>query len=191
MAFWRARLSAASKSTGGGSLLRASFGPSCWRPHFSRQSGDVRGARPAILQTTTTSFACAQTAVRCAPWLAQSLPSCSRRKSEDAMRAVIVTLLPPPDPAKDRHGIFRRLGMFLKGVNRVCEEIEIVHFARPEETARAARLSAESSAYWGMPVTVRLAPLNLKARRWWQAGSAALSLRHRGDFRAFLGSDQM
>jgi glycosyltransferase involved in cell wall biosynthesis len=107
------------------------------------------------------------------------------------MRAVVVTLLPPPDPAKDRHGIFRRLGMFLNGVNRVCEEIEIVHFAPPKETARAARLSAESSAFWGMPVTVRPAPLNLKARRWWQAGSAALSLSHRGYFRPFLGSDQV
>src|SRR5260370_40403146 len=106
------------------------------------------------------------------------------------MRAVVVTLLPPPDPARDRHGIFRRLGMFLNGVNRVCEEIEIVHFAPPKETARAARLSAESSAFWGMPVTVRLAPLNLKARRWWQAGSAALSLSHRGYFRPFLGPAQ-
>jgi glycosyltransferase involved in cell wall biosynthesis len=81
--------------------------------------------------------------------------------------------------------------MFLKGINRVCEEIEIVHFARPEETVLVARMSAESSAFWGTPVTVRLAPLNLKARRWWQAGSAVLSLRHRGDFRPYLGSDQM
>jgi glycosyltransferase involved in cell wall biosynthesis len=107
------------------------------------------------------------------------------------MRAVIVTILPPPDPAKDRHGIFRRLGMFLNAVNRVCEEIEIVHFAHPKESAPVARLSAASSAFWGMPVTVRLAPLNLKARLWWQAGSLALSLRHRGDFRPYLGSDQM
>src|SRR5258708_7903428 len=106
------------------------------------------------------------------------------------MRAVIVTLVPPPDPARDRHGVYRRLGMFLKGVNRVCEEIEIVHFARPEGTARAALMSAESSAFWGTPVTVRLAPLNLKARPWWLAGSVALSLRHRRDFRPYLGSDQ-
>jgi glycosyltransferase involved in cell wall biosynthesis len=106
------------------------------------------------------------------------------------MRAVIVTLLRPPDPARDRHGVYRRLGMFLNGVNRVCDEIEIVHFARPEGTARVARMSAESSAFWGTPVTVRLAPLNLKTRHWWQAGSVALSLRHRADFGPYLGSDQ-
>lgn len=35
------------------------------------------------------------------------------------MRAVVVTLLPPHDPARDRHGVYRRLGMFLHGVNRV------------------------------------------------------------------------
>jgi glycosyltransferase involved in cell wall biosynthesis len=106
------------------------------------------------------------------------------------MRAVIVTLLPPPDPARDRHGVYRRLGMFLHGVNRVCDEIEIVHFARPEKMVLAARINAESSAFWGTPVTVRLAPLNLKTRLWWQAGSAAFSLRYRGDFRPYLGSDQ-
>src|ERR1700682_2483396 len=106
------------------------------------------------------------------------------------MRAVGVTLLPPPDPARDRHGVYRRLRMFLHGVNRVCDEIEIVHFARPEKMAVVARMSAESSAFWGTPVTVRLVPLNLKTRHWWQAGSVALSLRHRADFRPYLGSDQ-
>jgi glycosyltransferase involved in cell wall biosynthesis len=106
------------------------------------------------------------------------------------MRAVIVTLLSPPDPARDRHGVYRRLGMFLNGVARVCEEIEIVHFVRPEEMALVARMSAESSEFWGTSVTVRLAPLNLKAPLWWQAGPAALNLRYRGDFRPYLGSDQ-
>jgi glycosyltransferase involved in cell wall biosynthesis len=106
------------------------------------------------------------------------------------MRAVVVTLLPPPDPARDRHGVYRRLKMFLHGVNRVCDEIEIVHFARPEKMAVVARMNAESSAFWGTPVTVRLAPLNLKTRLWWEAGSAAFSLRYRGDFRPYLGSDQ-
>jgi glycosyltransferase involved in cell wall biosynthesis len=106
------------------------------------------------------------------------------------MRAVIVTVLRPPDPARDRHGVYRRLRMFLHGVNRVCEEIEIVHFTRPEEMAPVAHTSAESSAFWGVPVTVRLVPLNMKPRLWWQAGSVAFSLRYRGDFRPYLGSDQ-
>jgi glycosyltransferase involved in cell wall biosynthesis len=106
------------------------------------------------------------------------------------MRAVIVTLLRPPDPARDRHGIYRRLGMFLHGIKRVCEEIEIVHFARADDMAFAARISAESSAFWGTPVTLRLAPLNQQTRLWWQTGSVAFSLRYRGDFRPCLGSDQ-
>jgi glycosyltransferase involved in cell wall biosynthesis len=106
------------------------------------------------------------------------------------MRAVIVTLLRPPDPARDRHGIYRRLEMFLHGVSCVCEEIEIVHFARPEEMALVAHSSAESSAFWGTPVTVRLVPLSVKPRLWWQAASVAFSVRYRGDFRPFLGPDQ-
>jgi glycosyltransferase involved in cell wall biosynthesis len=106
------------------------------------------------------------------------------------MRAVIVTLLPPPNAARDRHGVYRRLRMFLHGIKDVCKEIEIVHFTRPEQTALAANASAKSSAFWGMPVTVTLVPLNLKPRVWWQFGSLAFSIHYRGDFRPYLGSDQ-
>src|SRR5215210_6617242 len=160
MAFWRARLSAASKSTGSGSLRGAGFDPRCSRSHSSQQRGDARGAPSNLLSDD------------------QDQPRI-RNGGEDAMRAVIVTLLRPPDPARDRHGVYRRLRTFLTGVSRVCEEIEIVHFARPEETALVERMRAESSEFWGTPVSVRLAPLNLKARLWWQAASVPLSLRHR------------
>lgn len=104
------------------------------------------------------------------------------------MRGVVVTPLPLPDPARDRHGIYRRLGMFLHGIRRVCDEIEIVHFARSADMAAFADTVA--SAFWGMPVSVGLLPLNVQPRSWWHAGSLPFSLRYRRDFRPYLGSHQ-
>jgi glycosyltransferase involved in cell wall biosynthesis len=107
------------------------------------------------------------------------------------MRGMVVTLLPPPDPARDQHGIYRRLGMFLSGLKEVCEVLEIVHFARAQEMmAPVLDASAVSSAFWGMPVEVHTVPLNLQPRSWWQVGSAPFTLRYRRDFRPYLGSDQ-
>lgn len=104
------------------------------------------------------------------------------------MRGVVVTPLPLPDPARDRHGIYRRLGMFLHGIRHVCDEIEIIHFARPADMTAFADTMA--SAFWGMPVSVGLLPLNVQPRSWWHAGSLPFSLRYRRDFRPYLGSDQ-
>jgi glycosyltransferase involved in cell wall biosynthesis len=108
------------------------------------------------------------------------------------MRGVVVTPLPLPDPRRDRHGVYRRLGMFLQGIQQVCENIDIVHFARASQTAAMAvtDASAQSSAFWQVPVRVRLAPLNERQRSYWQTGSTPFTLRYRGDFRPYLGSEQ-
>jgi transposase len=108
------------------------------------------------------------------------------------MRGVVVTPLPLPDPRRDRHGVYRRLGMFLQGIQQVCENIDIVHFARASQAAAMAvtDASAQSSAFWQVPVRVRLAPLNERQRSYWQTGSTPFTLRYRGDFRPYLGSEQ-
>lgn len=103
------------------------------------------------------------------------------------MRALVVTPLPPPDPARDRHAVYRRLAMFVSGLHCVCENIEIMHFVPPDQVRSTPLERSESIAFWGSPVTTRLAPLNTERRSWWQAASAPMSLRYRRDFRPFLG----
>jgi glycosyltransferase involved in cell wall biosynthesis len=108
------------------------------------------------------------------------------------MRGVVITPLPLPEPGRDRHGVYRRLGMFLQGFRQVCDQIDIVHFAgaaQPRSTT-LSDASARSSAFWQVPVSVRLAPLNERQRSWWQTGSTPFSLRYRGDFRPYLGRHQ-
>jgi glycosyltransferase involved in cell wall biosynthesis len=109
---------------------------------------------------------------------------------ESFMRGVVATILPQPDPARDRHGIYRRLGMFLRALKDVCDDIELIHFAGPEEMASAVSSSRVLSAFWDVPVSVRLAPLNVRPRSWWQAASVPFTLRYRRDFRPYIGPDQ-
>jgi glycosyltransferase involved in cell wall biosynthesis len=106
------------------------------------------------------------------------------------MRGLVVTVLPHPDPARDRHGIYRRLGMFLHGLREVCETIEIVHFTHAEPTGSAASASDLSSSFWGLPVSVSMVPLDRERRSWWQAGYLPFTVRYRGDFRPYLGFAQ-
>jgi hypothetical protein len=66
------------------------------------------------------------------------------------MRGVVVTVLPQPDPARDKHGIYRRIRMLLHAMKEVCDEIEIVHFARHEEMKRTVQANAMFSSFWGV-----------------------------------------
>jgi glycosyltransferase involved in cell wall biosynthesis len=122
--------------------------------------------------------------------LGQQLSRRHPQHIEAFMRGAVVTLLPQPDPARDRHGVYRRLGMFLRALKEVCDEIELIHFAGPDEVASAVASSAVSSAFWDVPVSVRLAPLNIGPRSWCQAASAPFTLRYRRDFRPYIGPDQ-
>jgi glycosyltransferase involved in cell wall biosynthesis len=106
------------------------------------------------------------------------------------MRGVVVTVLPQPDPARDKHGKYRRLRMLLHAMKEVCDEIEIVHFARPDEMKRTVQANAEFSSFWGVPVRLETVPLNAQPRYWWHTGLLPFGLRYRRDFRPYLGSDQ-
>jgi glycosyltransferase involved in cell wall biosynthesis len=80
--------------------------------------------------------------------------------------------------------------MFLRGLQQVCESIEIIHFAPSQRMPLVGHASAVSSSFWGMPVSARAIPLNLQPRTWWQTGSTPFTVRYRGDFRPFIGREQ-
>jgi glycosyltransferase involved in cell wall biosynthesis len=107
------------------------------------------------------------------------------------MRSLVVTVLPHPEPTRDRHGIYRRLGMFLQGLREVCDKIEIVHFTHSEPTESTASASDLSSSFWGIPVSVSMVPLDQEPRSWLHASYLPFSVRYRGDFRPYLGSAQV
>jgi glycosyltransferase involved in cell wall biosynthesis len=114
------------------------------------------------------------------------------------MRAVVITHLPPPDPVKDRHGVYRRLGLFVQGIGRVCQDVEIVHIAREDHISTEDRISTEKSEhsrdrlneYWATPVATRSIPADEAPRVLWQAAHAVFHVRYRGGYRPLLGSAQ-
>lgn len=106
------------------------------------------------------------------------------------MRAVIVTVLPLPDPTRDFHGVYRRLSLFIQAMSHVCSRLDVVHFVRPDNAASSPAGNDMASRFWGAPVNVIHVPLNLAPRRWWQAGEAILGVPQRGDFRPYLGAEQ-
>jgi glycosyltransferase involved in cell wall biosynthesis len=106
------------------------------------------------------------------------------------MRCLVVTVLPPPDPLKDRHGVYQRLGMFVQSISTLGCTVEIAHFVPADHisTEYESAMSAVARDVWGVPVHVHLLPLNLDARRWWQTAQTPFGVRYRGDFRPYLGT---
>ena len=109
------------------------------------------------------------------------------------MRAVVITQLAPPDPARDRHGVYRRLALFVQGIGRVCQDVEIVHIARqPRLSPVASTICRDSlNEYWGAPVVTRSIRCDEAPRRLWQAAHALFDIRYRGGYRPLLGAAQM
>jgi glycosyltransferase involved in cell wall biosynthesis len=105
------------------------------------------------------------------------------------MPCLVVTVLPPPDPAHDHHGVYQRLRMFMQVLGKIHGRVDVLHFTGAAHLVpgEADRASAIGSEYWGTPVRVMLLPLDLAPRRPWQAALAGVQLRWRGAFRPFLG----
>jgi glycosyltransferase involved in cell wall biosynthesis len=105
------------------------------------------------------------------------------------MRCLVVTVLPPPDPARDRHGVFQRLGLFVQALASAGNAVEIVHFVPPDKMGDEAERQAafRAAQLWRVGVRVRLLPLDHAPRRLHHAASLPVSLRFRADFRPFLG----
>jgi Glycosyl transferases group 1 len=106
-----------------------------------------------------------------------------------SMACLVTTVLHPPDPAHDHHGVYQRLRMFMQVLGKLHGRVDILHFTEtahlvPEEEERASAIGSE---YWGTPVHVTLLPLDLAPRRLWQMPLAGAQLRWRGAFRPFLG----
>jgi glycosyltransferase involved in cell wall biosynthesis len=118
------------------------------------------------------------------------LISQARHAYSSSMSCLVITVLQPPDPAHDHHGVYQRLRMFLQVLGKLHGLVDILHFT---EKARLVpgeeeRSSAIGSEYWGTPVRVTLLPLDLAPRRPWQTPLALTHLRWRGAFRPFLGA---
>jgi glycosyltransferase involved in cell wall biosynthesis len=131
----------------------------------------------------------------CAPLSSQGMHTlaalivCVRHDYTCVMPCLVATVLPPPDPAHDHHGVFQRLRMFMQVLGKTHGRVDILHFTADSYLVpgEADRASAIGSEYWGTPVRVTLLPLNLVPRRAWQAPLAGAQLRWRGAFRPFLG----
>lgn len=107
------------------------------------------------------------------------------------MRSLVLTFLPVPEPRRDVHGIYKRLGLFVRALARLSE-VEVLMFAPLDRPGAPSEheASLRSSATWGVPVTAKLASIGLEKRRLSQAVSLPFSLASRRDFRPFLGDAQ-
>lgn len=101
------------------------------------------------------------------------------------MRALVVTLYPPPMPQRDHGGIYRRLKLFVGAIAELCDTIEMFYFVTPEylEGIDYKTFSATQSDYWGTPISVKLVPRNP-----WQQHK---SLKYRDQCCQFTGETQI
>ncbi len=104
-------------------------------------------------------------------------------------RVLVVSPLRAPDPARDHHGVYQRLRLFIRALAAEHDIVDIAHFAPPSEISAAAEevAAAASSSFWRARVNVHLLPLELSQRSFWTTLSGVVSLRARGDFRPYLG----
>jgi glycosyltransferase involved in cell wall biosynthesis len=107
------------------------------------------------------------------------------------MRILALTHLAPPDPSRDVHGVYRRFRLFVRAL-AAFGDIEVLHFTAEASTGHAAekRAAAWAGEAWGVPVRVRLAPINTRPRSLAGALAAPLLLAGRGDFRPYAGPEQ-
>lgn len=77
------------------------------------------------------------------------------------MRALIVTVAPPPRPRRDHQGLYQRLKMFVQAIAELCNTTEILHFVVPEFLEHIDRkaFAITQSDYWGAPLDVTLVPM--------------------------------
>jgi glycosyltransferase involved in cell wall biosynthesis len=112
------------------------------------------------------------------------------------MRCLVVTVLPPPDPTRDRHGVYQRLALFVQALATSGHQVEIVHFTcesnindKRERVQREHDASRDASALMSVCVTVKLLSLDPCARHWWHGLHVLAGVRYRRDFRPFLGKE--
>ena len=104
-------------------------------------------------------------------------------------QAIVVTPLPPPDPARDHHGVYRRLRLFVQALASIAANVKIAHFVDLDSSA--GRLRPDSYAdYWGVPIGVVRLPLNRQRRAWFAKAKSVVDLGLRRDFRPYAGDAQ-
>ncbi len=111
------------------------------------------------------------------------------------MRCLVVTPITPPIPGRDVQAAYKRLGMFVRTIQRMGSSIEFLHliperFVPPPEASDA--LVRDASEFWGFPVNVSVAPIDPRPETLWEHyGAGIFSIFSQPDFRPFSGQRQV
>lgn len=108
-----------------------------------------------------------------------------------SLRALIVTACPPPEPGRDVHGIYRRLGMFVGALGEISETLEILHFTAADAPPPSSFMNANQSAHWGTPVQVSTVRQRTPPREWWRYLAALFTIRARPRYSIYGGHQQL
>src|SRR5690349_7938436 len=73
------------------------------------------------------------------------------------MRALVLTLLPPMSKRLGTHGGVRRFSLFMAAIRELAGSVEMLHLW-PSEDEDIARLDAEQSERFGLPVSTHIVP---------------------------------
>ncbi len=86
------------------------------------------------------------------------------------MKVLVVALIPLPLSGRDRNGIQRRIGVFLRALGRLSTDITLLHILPAEQIAAAGpldTLSRSQSAFWGVRLRIALVARRPRRQTWW------------------------
>jgi glycosyltransferase involved in cell wall biosynthesis len=110
------------------------------------------------------------------------------------MKVLVITPLSPPIEDRDVHAIYKRLRMFVQALAGVGNSVVMLHFVPPEapEWSMDPRHFDETqSKYWGVKVSVRLAPKRKTELNWWEYLRSFFSVLYRPRIYPYVGSEQI
>ncbi|MGY8679169.1 glycosyltransferase family 4 protein [Bradyrhizobium sp. UFLA05-153] len=109
------------------------------------------------------------------------------------MKALVLTPTHPPVEGRDVHAVYKRLRMFVQALSRISDSIEILHFASPDapEWSMDPKLLDDlQSRFWGVSVSVKLAPRRNLPMRWWEYLQSLFSVLYRPRYYPYGGREQ-
>ena len=111
------------------------------------------------------------------------------------MRSLVITSNPPPVPALDVHGPYKRLGMFVKAIQRMSSQVEFLHLVPEKYLAQSGdqeQTQRSVSEFWGFPVTVTMAPIRRRPDTLWSHyGAGIFSIFAQPEFGQYSGPEQV
>src|SRR5262245_15989033 len=86
------------------------------------------------------------------------------------MKALVVSSVMPPRKDRETSGSYRRLSLFMRAFGDVFDEIQVLHYAfekRAVEETPEGGWSKWLSAYWQVPVSVRVCRRGVRRETVW------------------------